>query len=83
MGYDFIYFDIIVINELEYIKSKSFVGLSIESILETIKLASIDILNVMIDDLNSQGTTDSSEMSCYLGLINKFKARKAKTINNL
>lgn len=71
--------DIIVINGLEYVKSSNSIGLTIESLLESIKLASIDILNVMIDE----GITDGTDIDNFSTLINNFKAREAKTIYNL
>jgi hypothetical protein len=75
--------EIIVVNGLEYVKSSNSIGLSIESILETISLASIDILNVMINELVSEGITGGTDTNTFLALKNSFKARKAKTINNL
>jgi hypothetical protein len=76
-------FDIIVINGLEYVKSSKFVGLSIESLLESIKLASIDILNVMTDELTSNGTISGTDMDNFSTLKNDFKTRKNKTICNI
>lgn len=75
--------DIIVINGLEYVKSSDSIGLTIESLLESIKLASIDILNVMIDELAYEGITSGTDMDNFSTLINNFKAREAKTIYNL
>ncbi len=74
---------IIVVNGLEYVKSNNSIGLSIESILETISLASIDILNEMIDELVSEGVTTGTDMNNFSDLKNSFEARKAKTIHNL
>lgn len=74
---------IIVINGLEYIKSSGSIGLSIESLLESIKLASIDILNVMIDELASNYIISGTDMDAFSTLKNDFKTRKAKTIRNL
>ncbi|RBQ29303.1 hypothetical protein [Aliarcobacter vitoriensis] len=82
-SYRLLNLDIIVINGLEYIKSSDFVGLSIESLLESIKLASIDILDVMIDELDCMGITGGTNMDNFLTLKNDFKTRKNKTIYNI
>lgn len=76
-------FEIIVVNGLKYVKGSNIIGLSIESILETISLASIDILNVMTNELVSEGITGGSDADAFSALKNSFKARKAKTIRNL
>lgn len=75
--------NIIVINELEYVKSNDSIGLSIESLLESIKLASIDILNVMIDELYSNYITGGTNMDAFSTLKNDFQTRKNKTIRNV
>ena len=82
-SYSLLNLDIIVINGLEYVKSNDSIGLTIESLLESIKLASIDILNVMIDELNCKGITGGTEMDNFLTLKNDFKTRKNKTIRNI
>mgnify|MGYP006316015675 FL=1 len=82
-SYSLLNLDIIVINGLEYVKSNDFIGLTIESLLESIKLASIDILNVMIDELDCKGITGSTDMNNFLTLKNDFKTRNPKTISNL
>ena len=82
-SYSLLNLDIIVINGLEYVKSNDSIGLTIESLLESIKLASIDILNVMIDELNCKGITGGTEMDNFLTLKNDFKTRNPKTISNL
>lgn len=75
--------EIIVVNGLEYVKSSNSIGLSIESILETISLASIDILNVMTDELVIAGISGGTDTNNFSALKNSFKARKAKTIRNV
>ena len=82
-SYSLLNLDIIVINGLEYVKSSNSIGLTIESLLESIKLASIDILNVMIDELDCKGITGSTDMNNFLTLKNDFKTRNPKTISNL
>ena len=82
-SYSLLNLDIIVINGLEYVKSNDSIGLTIESLLESIKLASIDILNVMIDELDCKGITGSTDMNNFLTLKNDFKTRNPKTISNL
>ncbi len=75
--------DIIVINGLEYVKSSNSIGLTIESLLESIKLASIDILNVMIDELDCNAIIGSTDMNNFSTLKNDFKTRTPNTIGNL
>ena len=75
--------DIIVINGLEYVKSSNSIGLTIESLLESIKLASIDILNVMIDELDCKAITCTTDMDNFSTLKNDFKTRTPNTIGNL
>lgn len=75
--------EIIVVDGLEYVKSNKKIGLSIESILETISFASIDILSEMIHELVSEGNTAGTDMNVFSALKNSFEARKAKTIHNI
>lgn len=82
-SYSLLNLDVIVINGLEYVKSNDSIGLTIESLLESIKLASIDILNVMIDELDCEGITGGTDMYNFLTLKNDFKTRNPKTISNL
>jgi hypothetical protein len=70
--------DIVEVNGLEYVISRNSVGLSIESVLETINQASIEILDIMINDLIG----DETDKNNLCVLKEKFKARTAKTIRN-
>jgi len=74
--------NIIVINGLEYVKSENIIGLSIESILETIKLTCVFILDEMLGDLSSNGITGGTDMDEFSELRNNFNIRKNKTICN-
>jgi hypothetical protein len=74
--------NIIVINGLEYVKSENIIGLSIESILESIKLTCVSILDEMVDDLSSNGITGGTDMDEFSVLRNHFNIRKNKTIRN-
>lgn len=75
--------DIVVVNGLEYVRGGNSIGLSIESILETISLASVNILNVMTSELLDEGITGGTDTDDFTALKNSFSARKAKTIHNL
>ncbi|EJG1806126.1 TPA: hypothetical protein ACN32H_004592 [Vibrio parahaemolyticus] len=75
--------DIIVINRLEYFKSSSSIGLSIESILETIKHACVDILNVMLEEKGNSGIVGGTDIDKFSSLKQSFMNRKAKTIHNV
>ncbi|WP_418181366.1 hypothetical protein ACNSOL_11745 (plasmid) [Aliarcobacter lanthieri] len=77
------FLDIIIVNGLEYVKYSNCIGLSIESILESIKLASIDILNVMLDELAYRDITGDTDMDNLSTLKNDFKNMRHKTICNL
>ncbi|HFQ4956194.1 TPA: hypothetical protein ACGUP3_004371 [Vibrio vulnificus] len=74
--------DIIVINGIEYVKSGTSIGISIESMLETIKYACVGILDVMLDEQHCSGVTGGTDIDHFTMLKSSFMARKAKTLDN-
>ncbi|MCU8005729.1 hypothetical protein [Shewanella sp. SM96] len=74
--------DIIVINGLEYVKGGRTIGISIESMLETIKYACVGILDVMLEERRYSGITAGTEIDLFTMLKSSFMERKAKTLDN-
>ncbi|HIF9081163.1 TPA: hypothetical protein ACX6NP_002033 [Photobacterium damselae] len=74
---------IIVINGLEYVKGCTSIGISIESMLETIKYACVDILDVMLEEQRCSGITAGTNIDHFTMLKSSFMERKAKTLSNV
>lgn len=74
--------DIVVINGLEYVKGGRTIGISIESMLETIKYACVGILDVMLEEQRYSGITAGTEIDLFTMLKSSFMERKAKTLDN-
>lgn len=75
--------DIVVINGLEYVKLGTSIGISIESMLETIKHACVYILDVMLEEIRCSCITAGSNIDQFTTLKSSFMERKAKTISNV
>ncbi|WP_146114610.1 hypothetical protein [Pseudomonas sp. MYb185] len=74
--------DILEANGLEYVKCSSYVGVSIESILETIKNACTSILDLMLEEIRSNGISGGSCIDDLTSLKSEFTDRRAKTLYN-
>ncbi|MCX9106186.1 hypothetical protein [Aeromonas veronii] len=75
--------DIVVINGLEYVKGGTSIGISIESMLETIKHACVDILDMMLEEQHCSGITAGTNIDHFTMLKSSFMERKAKTLSNV